>query len=44
MATPDGSVVDEINSVEDGPPPPKGTGKDGRGERGNLPNPYRTSQ
>ena len=32
-STPNGSVVDEINSVEDGPPPPKGAGKDDRGER-----------
>ena len=29
-STPDGSVVDEINSGEDGPPPPKGSGKDDR--------------
>ena len=32
MATPDGSVVDEVNSVEDGPPPPKGSRRDDRGE------------
>ena len=31
-STPNGSVVDEINSVEDGPPPPKGSGRDDRGE------------
>ena len=31
-STPNGSVVDEINSCEDGPPPPKGSGKDDRGE------------
>ena len=31
-STPDGSVVDEINSGEDGPPPPKGSGRDNRGE------------
>ena len=30
-STPNGSVVDEINSGEDGPPPPKELGKD-RGE------------
>ena len=39
MATPDGSVVDEINSVEDGPPPPKGSGRDDRGERETSPTP-----
>ena len=31
-STPDGSVVDEINSGEDEASPPKGTGKDSRGE------------
>ena len=30
--TPDGSVVDEVNSDEDGPNPPRGAGRDGRGE------------
>ena len=39
MATPDGSVVDEINSVEDGPLPPKGSGRDDRGERETSPTP-----
>ena len=29
-STPNGSVVDEINSGKDGPPPPKGSAKDGR--------------
>ena len=38
-STPDGSVVDEINSGEDGPPCPKGSGKDGRGERKTSPTP-----
>ena len=32
VSTPDGSVVDEINSGEDGPPPPKGSGINDRGE------------
>ena len=31
-STPNGSVVDEINAGEDGPPPPKGSGRDDRGE------------
>ena len=38
-STPNGSVVDEINSVEDGPPPTKGSGKDNRGERETSPTP-----
>ena len=31
-ATPDGSVVDEVNSVEEDPVPPRGVGRDDRGE------------
>ena len=38
-STPDGSVVDEINSGEDGPPPPKGSGRDDREERVTSPTP-----
>ena len=38
-STPDGSVVDEINSGEDGPPPPKGSGRDDRGEWVTSPTP-----
>ena len=30
-------MVDEINSGEDGPPPPTGSGKDGRGEQKTSP-------
>ena len=38
-STPNGSVVDEINSYEQGPPPPKGSGKDNRGEWVTSPTP-----
>ena len=38
-STPNGSVVDEINSGEDGPPPPKGSGRDDRGEWVTSPTP-----
>ena len=38
--TPNGSVVDEVNSGEDDPVPPRGTGRDDRGEQRNLPNPW----
>ena len=38
-STPNGSVVDEINSGEDRPPPPKGSGKDDRGEWVTSPTP-----
>ena len=38
MATaPDGSVVDEVNSGEDDPVPPRGVGRDDRGERRTYP-------
>ena len=38
-STPNGSVVDEINSGEDGSPPPKGSGRDDRGECVTSPTP-----
>ena len=37
--TPDGSVVDEVNSGEDDPVPPRGAGRDNRGERRTSPTP-----
>ena len=36
-ATPDGSVVDEVNSGEDDPVTPRGAGRDDRGEQGTSP-------
>ena len=38
-ATPNGSVVDEVNSGEDDPVPPRGAGRDDRGERRTSPTP-----
>ena len=38
-STPDGYVVDEINSGEGGPPSPKGSGRDDRGESVTSPTP-----
>ena len=35
--TPDGSVVDEVNSGEEDPVPPRGVGKDDRGEQRTSP-------
>ena len=37
--TPNGSVVDEVNSGEDDPVPPRGMGRDDRGERRTSPTP-----
>ena len=37
--TPDGSVVDEVNSGEDDPVPPRDAGRDDRGERRTSPTP-----